>query len=44
MNHDHNFDNVGVAMLSLYVVSSLEGWPDILYVSMDITTKTFGPK
>jgi hypothetical protein len=28
--HDHNFDDVVEAMLTLYVVSSLEGWPDIM--------------
>ena len=27
--YDHNFDNVLQAYISLYVVSSLEGWPDI---------------
>lgn len=28
---DHNFDNVLEAMITLYVVSSLEGWPDIMH-------------
>ncbi|KJH46256.1 transporter, cation channel family protein [Dictyocaulus viviparus] len=28
-NNDFNFDNVGDAMVSLFVVSTFEGWPDI---------------
>jgi len=28
--HDHNFDSVVGAMNTLFVVSSLEGWPDIM--------------
>ena len=28
--HDHNFDDAIEGMISLYVVSSLEGWPDIM--------------
>lgn len=28
--YDHNFDNTAWAMITLYVVSSLEGWPDIM--------------
>jgi hypothetical protein len=27
---DHNFDNAMRGLISLYVVSSLEGWPDIM--------------
>jgi hypothetical protein len=30
-NQDHNFDTVGEGMISLFVVSSLEGWPDIMF-------------
>jgi len=30
MRYDHNFDDVKEAMNSLYVISSLEGWPDIM--------------
>ena len=29
--HDCNFDNVVNAMITLYVVSSLEGWPNIMF-------------
>ena len=31
MRFDSNFDNFINAMMSLFVVSSLEGWPDIMY-------------
>ena len=31
MNADHNFDHVGIGMVTLFVVSSLEGWPDIMF-------------
>ena len=31
-------------MITLFIVSSLEGWPDILYQAMDITEITKGPK
>lgn len=34
--HDHNFDDVVEAMLTLYVVSSLEGWPDIMLQGVDM--------
>jgi len=29
--YDTNFDNFLNAMRTLYVVSSLEGWPDLMY-------------
>ena len=28
--HNSNFDDVGSAMMTLFVVASLEGWPDIM--------------
>jgi hypothetical protein len=31
MRFDHNFDNVKEALNALYVVSSLEGWPDVMF-------------
>lgn len=37
INFDHNFDNVLEAMMTLFIVSSLEGWPDIMYVAVDAT-------
>lgn len=42
-NQDHNFDNVPMAMTTLYVVSSLEGWPDIMFYSLDLTGPDKGP-
>lgn len=32
---DANFDNVLEAMMTLFIVSSLEGWPDIMYKAVD---------
>jgi hypothetical protein len=28
--HDHNFDHVGRGWLTMFIVASLEGWPDIM--------------
>ena len=28
---DANFDNIGQAMITLFIVSSLEGWPEIMH-------------
>jgi hypothetical protein len=28
--YDSNFDNIQQAMLTLFIVSTLEGWPDIM--------------
>ena len=28
--YDHNFDNAFASWLTLYIVASLEGWPDIM--------------
>ena len=43
-NQDHNFDNVKEAMTTLYVVASLEGWPDIMFYSLDFMGARQGPK
>ena len=42
--HDHNFDSVIGAMNTLFVVSSLEGWPDIMLQAVDSTDVDKGPK
>ncbi|CAI2364628.1 unnamed protein product [Moneuplotes crassus] len=42
--YDSNFDNTINAMLTLFVVSSLEGWPDIMYQATDATSIERGPK
>ena len=44
MRFDHNFDNVGNAFTTLYVVASLEGWPDIMYQVLDMVDIDTGPK
>jgi len=35
--HDSNFDNIIQAMMTLFIVSSLEGWPDIMLNTVDAT-------
>ena len=44
MRFDSNFDSISEAMLTLFIVASLEGWPDIMYQAIDITKKDSGPK
>lgn len=34
-----NFDNIGAGLLTLVVVSTLEGWPEIMYYTMDASLK-----
>jgi hypothetical protein len=43
LNQDHNFDTVPEAMMTLFVVSSLEGWPDIMFFALDYTGRDKGP-
>jgi len=31
LTYDSNFDSVPNAMMTLFIVASLEGWPDIMY-------------
>lgn len=38
-----HFDNVAKAMLSLFTVSTFEGWPSLLYVSIDSNKENQGP-
>ena len=40
---DSNFDNILEAMMTLFIVSSLEGWPDIMYHSLDTVGIDKGP-
>ncbi|OON22888.1 transporter, cation channel family protein [Opisthorchis viverrini] len=40
---DFNYDNVINAMLTLYTVTTGEGWPGILKNSMDATEVNYGP-
>jgi hypothetical protein len=43
-SYDHNYDNVLSAMITLFIVSTLEGWPDIMYVAVDGQGVEMGPK
>lgn len=38
-----HFDNVPKAMLTLFTVSTFEGWPSLLYVSIDSNEEDKGP-
>ncbi|KAL1493061.1 hypothetical protein ABEB36_011199 [Hypothenemus hampei] len=38
-----HFDNVAKAMLTLFTVSTFEGWPILLYVSIDSNEENKGP-
>ncbi|XP_063929307.1 muscle calcium channel subunit alpha-1 isoform X1 [Zophobas morio] len=40
--NDFHFDNVAKAMLSLFTVSTFEGWPNLLYVSIDSNQENGG--
>lgn len=42
--YDANFDSVPNAMLTLFIVSTLEGWPDIMYQAVDGKGVNEGPK
>ncbi|XP_036357316.1 muscle calcium channel subunit alpha-1-like isoform X3 [Octopus sinensis] len=42
-NNDFNFDDVGKAMLTLFTVSTFEGWPNLLYISIDSHLEGMGP-
>ncbi|KAJ1530607.1 hypothetical protein ONE63_005487 [Megalurothrips usitatus] len=38
-----HFDNVAKAMLTLFTISTFEGWPALLYVSIDSNAEEKGP-
>jgi len=40
---DFHYDNVVKGMLTLFVASTFEGWPGILYVSIDSNAADVGP-
>jgi hypothetical protein len=42
--YDANFDNVFTAMITLFIVSTLESWPDIMYQAVDGQGTKKGPK
>ena len=35
VNHKYNFDNLGQALMSLFVLSSKDGWVTIMYQGLD---------
>ena len=35
INHKYNFDNLGNALMSLFVLSSKDGWVNIMYQGLD---------
>ncbi|KAL5108348.1 Voltage-dependent calcium channel type A subunit alpha-1 [Taenia crassiceps] len=39
-----NYDNIGYAMLTLFTVTTGEGWPDVMKNSIDATDVNHGPK
>ena len=41
---DSNFDDIGQSMITLFIIASLEGWPDIMYQAIDVTKRDNGPK
>ncbi|KAL5014501.1 hypothetical protein ScPMuIL_008771, partial [Solemya velum] len=42
-NNKLNFDDVTKAMLTLFTVATFEGWPNLLYDSIDSHTEGMGP-
>ena len=44
VNANSNFDNVPSAMMTLFIMSSTEGWIDIFYLAMDVRGKDLQPK
>ena len=41
--HDINHDNIYESLVSLFVLSTLEGWPDYMYQLIDANTPDIGP-
>ena len=42
-NFGWNFDNIFNALTTLFVLSSFEGWPNIMFSAMDANVKEIGP-
>ncbi|XP_040841145.1 voltage-dependent L-type calcium channel subunit alpha-1S [Ochotona curzoniae] len=42
-HNDFHFDNVLSAMMSLFTVSTFEGWPQLLYKAIDSNQEDMGP-
>nr|XP_021492333.1 voltage-dependent L-type calcium channel subunit alpha-1S [Meriones unguiculatus] len=43
IHNDFHFDNVLSAMMSLFTVSTFEGWPQLLYKAIDANEEDTGP-
>ncbi|XP_063096362.1 voltage-dependent L-type calcium channel subunit alpha-1S isoform X3 [Cavia porcellus] len=43
LHNDFHFDNVLSAMMSLFTVSTFEGWPQLLYKAIDANEEDVGP-
>lgn len=43
-SYDTNYDSVPRAMLSLFILSTLEGWPDLMRQTLDANGTEVGPK
>ena len=43
VRYPFHYDNVGAGMLNLFVVQTFEGWPQILYTSIDSFAEDEGP-
>lgn len=43
LNFDVNFDNITYSMISLFVLSTLEGWPDYMFQNIDSASSDTGP-
>uniref|UniRef100_A0A8B9NTV5 Voltage-dependent L-type calcium channel subunit alpha n=1 Tax=Accipiter nisus TaxID=211598 RepID=A0A8B9NTV5_9AVES len=43
MHSNFHFDNVFSAMMSLFTVSTFEGWPELLYMAIDTNAEDTGP-
>ena len=35
MTYNTNFENIGNALVSTFIIASLEGWPDIMFWAID---------
>ena len=44
LTYDSNYDDIGQAMMTLFIVATLEGWPDIMLQSVDSTKTQRGPR
>lgn len=41
--HEYNFDNLGQALMALFVIASIDGWVDIMYSGVDAVDKDREP-